>query len=333
MSWRRQWHSIGRLLGLLGLLVLVISGCAVSPYPPVQLTDRIPAIPEMARAQQNGRLEFVPQTAGPAIPVRVFGRDKAGTPVILVHGLQSHSAWFVQSADFIARLGRPVYAFDRKGSGLSEAKRGHADSFEEWIEEIRVLAELAGQRHGTSRVHLVGHCFGAIPATAFACRYPELVASLILPTAAIHTRTDVSFSEKLTILGSRITGRQSYIPVHLQAEMFTDLPDYEAFIRNDPLALVQATAQFYWQVPKARRYINRHVDQLTMPVFMALADEDPICDNAGNRRFFASLPAEERLLTSYDDAEHILEFSRERDAFFEDLAVWFLLLGHDDGPP
>ncbi len=330
MKRHRQWHSFICLLSLFGLLVPVISGCAVRPYPPVQLTDRLPTIPEMARARQNGRLEFVSQAAAPAIPVRVFGRDQAGTPVILVHGLQSHSGWFVQSADFIAGLGRPVYAFDRKGSGLSEAKRGHADSFEEWIEEIRVVAELASRRHGTSRVHLVGHCFGAIPATAFACRYPETVASLILPTAAIHTRTDVSFSEKLAILIGRVTGRQSYIPVHLQAEMFTDLADYETFIREDPLALTQATAQFYWQVPRARRYINRHVDRLTMPVFMALADEDPICDNAGNRRFFGALPAPEKLLTSYADAEHILEFSRERDAFFEDLAAWFLLLGQGD---
>lgn len=330
---KRRWqrHSIICLQGLLGLMMLVISGCAVRPYPPVPLTEQVPVIAEMAKAWQNGVLEFVPQTASPAIPVRVFGRDQAGTPVILVHGLQSHSGWFVQSADFIARLGRPVYAFDRKGSGLSQAKRGHADSFEEWLEEIHTLAELAGRRHGTSRVHLVGHCFGAIPAAAFACRYPELVASLILPTAAIHTRTDVSFAEKMAILGGRLTGRQNYIPIHLQAEMFTDLPDYELFIRNDPLALTQATAQFYWQVAKARRYINQHIEHLTMPVFMALADEDPICDNAGNRQFFATLPAQGKLLKSYADAEHILEFSREREAFFEDLAAWFRAyeMGHD----
>ncbi|MEZ4483272.1 MAG: alpha/beta fold hydrolase [Syntrophotaleaceae bacterium] len=319
----RQWYASSTLSGLIGLLVLIISGCAVRPYPPVQLTERMPAIPEMAKARQNGALEFILRDSAPPVPVRIFGRDQPGTPVILIHGLQSHSAWFVQSADFIARLGHPVYAFDRKGSGLSEAKRGHADSFEEWIEEIHVLAELANRRHSTSQVHLVGHCFGAIPTTAFACRYPERVASLALPTAAIHTQTDVSFTEKLAILSGQLTSRQNYIPIHLQAEMFTDLPEYEAFIRNDALALTQATAQFYWQVSKARRYINQHLKQLTMPVFMALADDDPICDNAGNRRFFTSLPAQKKWLKSYADAEHILEFSRERDAFFEDLAAWF----------
>jgi len=323
MKRHRQWYASNTLLGMIGLLILVISGCAVRPYPPVQLTDRMSVIPEMAKAQQNGSFEFVLRDSSPPLPVRVFGRDQPGTPVILVHGLQSHSGWFVQSADFIAHLGRPVYAFDRKGSGLSAAKRGHADSFEEWIEEIHTLAELANRRHGTSRVHLVGHCFGAIPATAFACRYPELVASLILPTAAIHTQTNVSFAEKLAILSGQLTGRQNYIPIHLQAEMFTDLPDYEAFIRDDALALTQATAQFYWQVPKARRYINKHIEHLTMPVFMALADEDPICDNAGNRQFFATLPAQKKWLKNYADAEHILEYSRERDAFFQDLTAWF----------
>jgi len=285
----------------------------------------------MAVAQGKGRLEFFQRENHADIPVRVFGESEAGVPVIMVHGLQSHSGWFAQSAGFLAGLGMPVYAFDRSGSGLSTAKRGHCDSYREWIEELQVVVDTALRRHGALQVHLVGHCFGAIPAAAYACDHPDRIASLILSTPGIYTQTGVYFRDMVTIGATRITGRKAYIPVHLTPDMFTDLPEYEKFIAEDDLSLSFVTAQFYYEVPRARRYIEKHADSLTMPVLMAIAEKDTICDNPANRRFFADLPSKNKRVLSYGDAEHILEFSRERETFFRDLARWFDSLKDQDG--
>ena len=45
----------------------------------------------------------------------------------------------------------------------------------------------------------------------------------------------------------------------------------------------------------------------------------PDFDNAA---FFKRLPSRQNKLRIYPDAIHILEFSREREAFFADLAQW-----------
>lgn len=322
--------SIRRIVLVFAMAAFLAIGCASTKHPPIELVDRTPPIPEMALAHEEGRLEFIERENAPAIPVRVFGRLEAGLPVIIVHGLQSHSGWFTQSAQFIAGLGMPVYAYDRSGSGLSTAKRGHCKSYREWIEELHLVVNTVLRRHGVTRVHLVGHCFGSIPAAAYACEHPNNVASLVLSTPGIYTRKGVYFRDMMLIGKTRITGRELYIPVRLTPEMFTDLPEYEEFIAEDELALSFVTAQFYYEIPSARRFIEQHTDSLTMPVFMAIAEKDPISDNTANRRFFEKLRSENKIVESYADAEHVLEFSREREAFFRDLARWLGSLSKKD---
>jgi len=315
--------SIRCIVLFLAVLIFLATGCASTEYPAVELVDQTPSISEMALSREKGRLEFIERENAPAIPVRIFGEAGSGIPVIMTHGLQSHSGWFTQSAQFIADLGMPAYAFDRSGSGLSTAKRGHCKSFRDWIEELRVVVNTVLRKHGVTRVHLMGHCFGAIPAAAYACDHPETVASLVLCTPAIYTRKGVYFRDMIIIGATRITGQERYIPVRLTPDMFTDLPEYEKFISEDNLSLSFVTAQFYYEVPRARRYIAKHAANLTMPVFMAIAEKDVICDNTLNRQFFDELRSKNKIIKSYTDAEHVLEFSREKEVFLTDLANWF----------
>jgi esterase/lipase len=66
-----------------------------------------------------------------------------------------------------------------------------------------------------------------------------------------------------------------------------------------------------------------------MPVFMANAGHDPICDSAANERFFWSLPARHKLLVTYEKSRHVIEFSEQRDDFFRDLNWWLERFGEE----
>jgi alpha-beta hydrolase superfamily lysophospholipase len=312
-----------------GALVLLAGCCGVehgenpAPFVPV---DAPPDVPELAAAREGSRLERIAGAGGVSIPVRIFGEAGHLTPVVMTHGLQSHSGWFVQSARHLAALGHPVYAFDRRGSGLSEAPRGDCRDYREMLDDLGAVVDLAAQRHQSGGVHLLGHCFGAIPAAAFACVHPERLRSLILATPGIHTRTDLGLGEKCRVLWSQLTGCEVAIDVPLEIAMFTDVERYAEFIRTDGLTLRAATASFYYQVPKARRFVLEHLDGLTIPVFMATAGEDGICDNERNRELLHRMPSPRKLLVDYPEARHILEFSRERERFFADLASWLALV-------
>jgi alpha-beta hydrolase superfamily lysophospholipase len=222
----------------------------------------------------------------------------------------------------MADLGCPVYAMDRRGSGMSREQRGHCDSFRQMTADIRAVCEHAMEQHGVETVHVVGHCFGAIPASVFACEHPDKVETLILTTPGIYTHSDLSVWQKLSIFLWKVTGRVCYVPVPLDVDEFTDLEPYRNFIRDDALAVRAATSEFYFEVHQARLFLKDDFDKLTMPILMVLAEEDKISDNDDNAGFLRRLPSRHKRLLTYSGAIHILEFSRERETFFADLARW-----------
>jgi alpha-beta hydrolase superfamily lysophospholipase len=276
----------------------------------------------MADHGTEHRVEYLRAAADVEIPVRVFGPQGEGVPVIMLHGLRSHSGWFVRSAGFLASLGHPVYSFDRRGSGLSRQMRGHVNRWRDLIDEVDAVAACAAQRHGRSQVHVLGHCFGAIPGAGFACRHPDRVASLILPTPGLHTRVPLTRGRRVQITLWRFTRPGHRLGFPLGAEDLADLEPDRQFIRNDPLSLHELTAGFCFAVFCARRFLKRSLPRLKAPLFMALAGRDRISDNERNRASFDQAPSANKKLTVYPDATHILEFSREKEAFFRDLGNW-----------
>lgn len=316
-------------LFLIAILAFVLN-CTIPPDTTHVAIDvsqeswekNIVATPELKSALSESNIEIIPGANSVDIYMRVFGKSGKKIPLIMSHGLQSHSGWFAQSAAFIAGLGHPVYSMDRRGSGLSRAPRGDLKDFLIMIEDIHTVANFVKKRHAKDQIYILGHCFGAIPAVAYACEYPDNVKGLILTTPAIYTKTEPSLFWKIRILITP-SGRGNFmVPNPLETSQFTELKEYEEFIMNDTLSLKAATGDFYYQVHRTRKFIHKNIAKITMPVFMGIAGEDPICDNQRNLTFFQKIPATDNTLIEYNDARHILEFSSEKEKYFDDLAYW-----------
>jgi lactate dehydrogenase-like 2-hydroxyacid dehydrogenase len=67
--------------------------------------------------------------------------------------------------------------------------------------------------------------------------------------------------------------------------------------------------------------LPRAAAALRMPVFVALAGRDTICDNRRTLRLLRRVTGQVDLV-EYRRARHILEFSEQRAAFLDDLAGW-----------
>jgi acylglycerol lipase len=266
---------------------------------------------------------WIAAPTGYRIPVRHFGIDGDRRPVVVLHGLESHSGWFVQSARRIAEVGMPVHAFDRCGSGVSPGDAEIGSRVEGLLAEVDAVADhaLAGTRHDS--FHIVGHCFGAIVALLYAALYrPARVASVVLATPALYTLTDLSPRDKARVLWSVLRRRPSRVPVPLSPGQFSELEPFVEFVREDPLALRTVPARLMYEILRARRRLTRAADALRAPLLVAIAGDDVICDNPRNRRLLARVTAPKELF-EYSGARHILEFSNQREAFLTDLAAWF----------
>ncbi|HEY8925941.1 MAG TPA: alpha/beta fold hydrolase, partial [Polyangia bacterium] len=257
-----------------------------------------------------------------AIPVRRYGTSGRRRPAVMLHGLESHSGWFVQSARAIAARGLPVHAFDRCGSGVSLTDAARGARFETLFAEVDavVAAALEGTSH--QKVHLVGHCFGALVALLYAAQHrPARVAGLVLATPALYTRTDLSPARKARILWRAVRAPAAREPVPLDPEDFSELEPFVDFVRRDPLALRSVPARLLFEIWRARFRLPRAAAALRVPVFAALAREEAICDNRRTLALLARVKASVESI-EYAGARHILEFSGQRAAFLAELGAW-----------
>jgi alpha-beta hydrolase superfamily lysophospholipase len=106
-------------------------------------------------------------------------------------------------------------------------------------------------------------------------------------------------------------------------ELFTKDPHWLGFLRNDALALHQATARFLISSVHLDRQLERASRLVRVPVLLFLAGEDRIIDSVRTRRFVESFPSPDCRVIEYPGRAHTLEFENPRQ-LEQDLVDWVI---------
>ena len=250
--------------------------------------------------------------------------------VVCLHGIQSHSGWYQRSCRRLAQAGYDVSFLDRRGSGLNEQDRGDAPGFRRLLDDIAEL--LRSLREGASAkpqaaplpLFLLAISWGGKLAAALQRRHPGLVDGLALLCPGFRPRVAPSRKERLTILWARLTAPRRLFPVPLNdPELFTATPHWQQFVRDDPLALRQATARLLLESARLDGYLRFWAaGAVHVPVLLLLAEHDRIIDNARTRAFVGRFPAADREVIEYPGAHHTLEFEPDPEVWLGDLLRW-----------
>lgn len=248
--------------------------------------------------------------------------------VVAVHGIQSHSGWYEYSSRRLCDAGYEVCFLDRRGAGLNKEARGDAPHPDRLVNDVaQFLAETRARRNReapTSPVVLLGLSWSGKLAATVAARRAELIDALALLYPGICARIR---PRRHQILGLRLgmllgqSGRRVTIPLN-DPELFTDDPDWQEFIRNDSLALREATLSFLAASRELDVQADRAAERIRCPVLLMLAGRDRIIDNAATRRYFERIPAAHRRVIEYPEARHTLEFEPNREQIAADLLEW-----------
>ncbi len=244
--------------------------------------------------------------------------------VLYLHGIQSHGLWFEGSAGRIAEAGFAVLLPDRRGSGLNQVDRGHAPSARRLIEDGADGLDELGRRTGLQRFDVVGVSWGGKLAMALYGAAPERVRSLTLVTPGLFPRVDISLAQKIRVGLSAVAARHSLFDIPLErAELFTENPVWQEFIRSDGPTLRQVTAAFL--------LASRRLDALAKaaaqlpagpPLRLFLAGQDRIINNAQTAEFVRRIAWPDREIITYDHAHHTLDFETDPEPFYRDLVTW-----------
>jgi alpha-beta hydrolase superfamily lysophospholipase len=129
--------------------------------------------------------------------------------------------------------------------------------------------------------------------------------------------------DRLGIAWSWVAAPRKLFPVPLNdPELFTASPEWQQFLRDDPLAVRQATARFLAHSARLDLYLRRVPPHVTVPLLLLLAGQDRIIDNARTRRFVESFATADRTIVEYPEAHHTLEFEPRPHRYLDDLIGW-----------
>jgi alpha-beta hydrolase superfamily lysophospholipase len=248
--------------------------------------------------------------------------DPAKAHLVSIHGIQSHGGWYEHSCSRFAEAGFEVDFLDRRGSGLNDIDRGDCPSFRRLIDDIAEF--LRDRKKDGYKLFLMAISWGGKLAMALPRRHPNLVDGLILNCPGMCPRVGVSFVQRMSILASRLINPKRLFDVPLSdPALFTADPERQLFIREDKLAVRQATARFLMESARLDGFLRWFAPSaVTMPVLLLLAEHDRIIDNSATRKYLDRCPSTAKQIIEYPGTHHTLEFEPNRDQFIDDVLRW-----------
>ncbi|HEY4059754.1 MAG TPA: alpha/beta fold hydrolase [Kofleriaceae bacterium] len=226
------------------------------------------------------------------------------TVVFYVHGTQSHAGWLFETGPALAGLGCAVYALDRRGSGESEGPRGHAERYQDWIEDYIAAMIHVRTLHPGLPMLLDGQSFGGAIAVAVAADPRACHDALLLVTPLLVQRAGLDLWKDVA----------TDVPVKLPApdEWFTRDPRYLEFLRDDALMTRAITRKFH----DARIALGEHYSSLTLggrPVALVLSRTDVMIKPEPVRELFDRLTGGAGMFIELPGTEHYLDFTPARE--------------------
>lgn len=245
-----------------------------------------------------------------------------GEPVgrmIFLHGIQSHGGWYPRSSSQIAAAGYEVFFLERRGCGLNTEKRGDFPSFRRVLDDIAEFIKTLP----ADKPRLMGAIsWGGKLGVGFQYRHPGLVNGLALLCPGFFPKIRPGFFQRLWIGRCALRAPTRMFPIPLNdPALFTESETWREFLRNDSLALHEATARMLFQSNSLDIYLRRAWRWVKAPTLLMLAEHDRIIDNAKTRRYVDKFRCDKQVI-EYPGAHHTLEFEPDGHPFVRDLLQW-----------
>jgi alpha-beta hydrolase superfamily lysophospholipase len=184
---------------------------------------------------------------------------------------------------------------------------------------------------------LAGSSWAAKLALVYAALRPGPLAGLLLLGPGLLPRVNLTVPRRAAVLAGHLAAPRLRVAIPLTPQMYTANRPYLEFIRADPLRLLTATAQFFWETGRLdRRRAQAAADQ-RLPLLLLQGADDAMVDVPATRAWFAQLPVTDKTYEAYPGAGHTLDFEPEptRSRYLADMLRWLTAktAGVASGPP
>ena len=275
----------------------------------------------MAAGVVSAREEKIAGPGGKGIFVRSWRPETQARAVVAVcHGVNSHSGYYIWTAERLVARGFAVYALDLPGRGQSDGERFYTESIGEYTQSVDALVELAKAREPGLPVYLLGHSAGGVTSCVYTLEHQAKLSGLICESFA--------FKVAAPDFALAVVKGLSHIAPHvhilrLKNEDFSRDPAIVKFMNEDPLIAdeVQPTATVA-ALARADDRLDREFPLITLPLLILHGTTDKATNPKGSEQFYAEAGSKDKTLKLYEGHAHDLLNDYDRDKVMTDILGW-----------
>ena len=240
--------------------------------------------------------------------------------VCVVHGLGDHSGRYRHLRDALLRGGYAVSAFDLRGHGRSDGRRGDL-RIDDAMGDIALVLADTRRRFGPIPCFLYGHSLGGLLVIHYALRRHPPLAGVVAAGPPFHTALRDQRAKRLAVRAVGSLLASVTLRSGLDATLISRDPNVVAAYRTDPLVHCRGSLGFARDAMAAAEADLADADRFSLPLLIMHGGADQLTSPSGSRLFAERVPGD-CTVKIYDGLYHEIHNEPERQRVFEDLLSW-----------
>ena len=240
--------------------------------------------------------------------------------MIITHGQGEHSECYHRLVEAMADQKCNFYAWDLRGHGRSDGRRGVVQNFDEYCQDYKIFLDLIYPTLLKAPLFLFAHSMGGLIQLKNLIRNPDLKYSaalfsspllgLALPVPAYKTAAAGLLKNWLpqVTLGNEIKN-----------DMLTRDPAVIREFEQDALRHNRISSGAFLGFLESFEYVRPRANDLKKPILFLLAENDPVVSTPDNKIFFEKIGSPQKEVFIYPGAKHELVNDTVRSTVFTDL--------------
>jgi len=249
---------------------------------------------------------------------RAVGRVR-GT-ILIVHGLGEHGGRYQRLAMHLTNQGWNVAAYDLRGHGESEGRRGYIRSLEDHLDDLGLVMDAVRASRPGAPLILLGHSMGGQIAALMMARAYRPANGLILSSPALMVPMTAVQRIQLVVGGALAPNLRvrNGLPVDKLSHSQAVVTAY----RNDPLVHDAITPRLARSIVRGGAEVLRKAKDWKVPTLLLWAGDDHCVNPSGSARFALQAPQHLVKCKSFPGLYHEIFNERHPEPVLAALDTW-----------
>lgn len=240
----------------------------------------------------------------------------------IVHGMGEHSGRYQNLINYFLPKGYALAAFDHRGHGKSQGKKGHTPSYQHLMQDVEIFLQKVSSLFPQTPVFLYGHSMGGNVVLNYAIKHTPDVQGVIasapwLRLAFAPPKWQVILAKIVNNIFPSLTQ-----PTNLEVEAISRNPEVVKAYKADPLVHGKTTPRFFVEGSKAGEWALANAQHFSLPLLIFHGEADRLTSASATKELAEKVRDEFIQFKLWPEAYHEIHNDLDKDKLFAWMEEW-----------